>query len=142
MMKNIILGLMIAVTSTVFAGEIGSQNCYQKYAKKFEERGANDVPDGWDEDVVVTFRQGSNADCLMGKVKVEKGVITQIYLRNTDGSYEIYNKQFKHATKATVTNGISKTLVTVDDILVNVIFRKSIKPPKKQITVAPDPDDL
>ena len=141
-MKKILLGIMIAVSSTVFAGGEGALNCYQKYAKKFEERGANDVPDGWDEDVVVTFRQGSTSECLMGKVKVEKGVIIQIYLRNTDGSYEIYKKQFKHATKATITNGISKTLVTVDDILVNVIFRKSIKPPKKKITVAPDPDDL
>lgn len=141
MMKKLILILMIAVSSTVFA-QGAALNCYQKYAKKFEERGANEVPDGWDEDVVVTFRQGSTSECLMGKVKVEQGIITQIYLRNTDGSYEIYTKQFKHETKATVTNGISKTLVTVDDILVNIIFRKSIKPPKKKITVAPDPDDL
>ncbi len=132
---------MIAISSTIFAqGE--ALNCYQKYAKKFEQRGANEVSDGWDEDVVVTFRQGSTSECLMGKVKVEKGIITQIYLRNTDGSYEIYTKQFKHETKASVTNGISKTLVTVDDILVNIIFRKSIKPPKKKVTVAPDPDDL
>lgn len=140
-MKKILFVLIMAFSSTVFAGDI-ALNCYQKYAKKFEERGANDVPDGWDEDVVVTFRQGSTSECLMGKVKVVNGIITQIYLRNTDGSYEIYKKQFKHATKATITNGISKTLVTVDDILVNIIFRKSIKPPKKKVTVAPDPDDL
>ena len=140
-MKKILFVLIMAFSSTVFAGDV-ALNCYQKYAKKFEERGANDVPDGWDEDVVVTFRQGSTSECLMGKVKVVNGVITQIYLRNTDGSYEIYKKQFKHSTKATITNGISKTLVTVDDILVNIIFRKSIKPPKKKVTVAPDPDDL
>ena len=140
-MKKILFVLILAFSSTVFAGDV-ALNCYQKYAKKFEERGANHVSDGWDEDVVVTFRQGSTSDCLMGKVKVEKGVITQIRLRNTDGSYEIFKKQFKNGTKATITNGISATLVTVDGISVNIIFRKSIKPPKKKRTVAPDPDDL
>ena len=141
-MKKILFVLIMAFSSTVFAGD-ASLNCYQKYAKKFEERGANDVPDGWDEDVVVTFRQGSTSECLMGKVKVEGGVITQIRLRNTDGTFEMYTKQFKDGyKKATITNGISATQITVDDILVNIIFRKSIKPPKKKITVAPDPDDL
>lgn len=140
-MKKLLLGVMIIAASGIYAGD-GGANCYQKYAKKFEERGANDVADGWHEDVVVTFRQGSNADCLMGKVKVEKGVITQIYTMNTDGSYTVYTKQFKHDAVATITNGISKTLVTVDDELVNVIFRKSIKPPKKKAAMAPDPDDL
>lgn len=117
-------------------------NCYQKYAKKFEERGANDVEDGWHEKVVITFRQGSMADCYFGKVRVEDGAVTQIYIKNADGSYDLFKKQFKHETKATITNGISKTLITVDDELINVVFRGHIKPAKKKYLTAPDPDDL
>ena len=126
----------MAFSSTAFAGDV-VLNCFQKYAKKFEERGANHVPDGWDEDVVVSFRKGSTSECFMGKVKVVNGIITQIYLRNTDGSYEIYKKPIKYNTKAIITNGISKTVVNVDDILVNIIFRKSIKPPRKK-AIAPE----
>lgn len=140
-MKKLVLGILMFTTPMLFAGDEGL-NCYQKYAKKFEERGANDVADGWYENVVITFRQGSNSECLMGKVKVENGIITNYYLKNTDGSYTPYSKQFKFDTKATITNGISKTMVTVDDELVNVIFIKAIKPPKKKVEAAPDPDDL
>jgi hypothetical protein len=117
-------------------------NCYQKYAKKFEERGAKDVEDGWHEDVIITFRQGSTADCYIGKVRVEEGAVTQVYIRNADGSYDLFKKQFKHETKATITNGISKTLITVDDELINVVFPSHINPPKKKYLTAPDPDDL
>lgn len=141
-MRKLVLGLLLMTSSVSFAGGDGGLNCYQKYAKKFEERGAKDVPDGWHEEVVLTFRQGSNADCLYGKVRVEKGIITQFHIRNTDGTYDMYTKQFKHETKATITNGISATLVTVDDELVNAIFRKFIKAPKKKAAAAPDPDDL
>ena len=140
-MKKIFLGLFVAAL-TALSNSADAQNCYDAYAKKFEERGANEVEDGWHENVVITFRQGSSAECKVGKVKVEKGKITQIYLKLSDGTYQIYTKKFKFEEDATITNGISKTLVTVDDELINIIFIKSIKPPKKKIVDAPNPDDL
>ena len=68
-----------------------------------------------------------------------------MFMRYADGTYESkpIQKAYKHEDEqAFITNGISKTRITVDDELINVIFRESIKPPKKQYSTAPDPDDL
>lgn len=140
-MNKLILGLFLAISTFTYAGD-GEYNCYDAYSNKFEARGANKVEDGWYENVVITLRQGGQAECLLGKVQVEKGAVTQIYLKNTDGTYQIYTKQFKHDEKAIISNGISKSKITVDGVVVNVIFVKSIKPPKKKVATAPSPDDL
>ena len=143
-MKNLVFGLILSVFSvSVLAGEGNSYNCYEAYNKKFAERGANEVKDGWYENVVITFRQGNQADCVLGKVQVEKGSVTQMYLKNIDGTYQIFTKKWKHEnSKSIVSNGISKSRLTIDNEIVNVIFTTSIKPPKKKIAVAPSPDDL
>lgn len=140
-MKKIVFGLILSVFSTsILAGDGG--NCYEKYNNKFTERGANKVNDGWYENVVITFRQGNEADCFLGKVQVEKGEVTQMYLKNEDGTYQIFNRKWKHEEKTTISNGISKSRLTIDGEIVNVIFTSSIKPPKKKIATAPSPDDL
>lgn len=135
-------GLVLSFFSTaIIAGDGG--NCYDAYNKKFEERGANDVKDGWYENVVITFRQGNEADCVLGKVQVEKGAVTQMYLKNVDGTYQIFTKKWKYEhEKAIISNGISKSRLTIEGQIVNVIFTTSIKPPKKKVAAAPNPDDL
>ena len=140
-MRKLVLSLFLVAASTgVFAGDGG--NCYDAYLKKFEERGANIVKDGWYENVVITFRQDTTAECVLGKVQVEKGAVTQMYIKNEDGSYQIFTKHWRHDDKAVISNGISKSRLTVDGEIVTIIFVKSIKPPKKKIAVAPSPDDL
>jgi len=142
-MKKLILALFLSVFTVSFAGNGSEGNCYDAYNKKFEERGANEVKDGWYENVVITFRQGNEADCVLGKVQVEKGAVTQMYLKNVDGSYQIFTKKWKYADeKAIISNGISKSRLTIDGEIVNVIFTTSIKPPKKKVAAAPNPDDL
>lgn len=142
-MKKILFGFLALTALFAFTSLPDEElNCYQKYVQKFEERGAREVEDGWHEKVVVTFRQGSLAECWIGKVKVEKNEITQIHIRNSDGTYEIYTKKFKDDVKASITNGISNTVITVDGELVNVVFPAHINPPKKKFAPAPDPDDL
>ena len=142
-MKKLVFGLILSVFSiSVLAGDGDSDNCYEAYNKKFAERGANNVKDGWYENVVITFRQGNEADCFLGKVQVEKGEVSQMYLKNVDGTYQIFTKKWKHEEKATISNGISKSRSTIDGEVVNVIFTSSIKPPKKKIAAAPSPDDL
>ncbi len=136
------------VLSTVFALLVlgsyaqDNQTCYQKYAKVFEERGANDVEDGTHDDVIVTIRKGSFADCFVGKVKVVNGVIDKksISLSYVDDSFEALNRSYKYDDAATITNGISKTLVTQDEELINVMFVGSIKPKKKALKRAPEPN--
>ncbi len=143
-MKKIAFSIfLLPVLALMFSFYLPStSNCYDKYAKKFEERGAKEVEDGWHEGVVITFRKGSTADCFIGMVRVEESKITQLKIRNADGTYEFYKKKYKVSGNFTITNGISTTQITTDDELVNVVFVKHIKPPKKQFTIAPDPDDL
>ena len=143
-MKKLLISLSIVGFITFLSSSIvvDDLNCYDKYSKKFEERGANEVENGWHEDVVITFRKGGSADCYIGKVRIEEFKITQLYIKNADGTFEIYKKKFKPGGDFTIINGISQTQITTDDELVNVIFVKHIKPPKKKLTVAPSPDDL
>ena len=42
--------------------------------------------------------------------------------------------------KITIENGMSRTMVTVDDELITVLFVKSIRPKKKKYVKAADPD--
>jgi hypothetical protein len=116
-------------------------NCYLKWAKKFEERGSEDVPDGTYDDVIITYRQGARADCYSGKVEVVKGKVTQIWIKQDDGKYELVDKKSKFNTEMKIINGMSTTQITTDDILIDVIFYKKLKPKKPGYQKAPDPKD-
>lgn len=48
-------------------------NCYNKWAAKFEERGADAVADGTYDDVIITIRKGAQATCYKGKAEVLQG---------------------------------------------------------------------
>jgi hypothetical protein len=141
-MKKSLIVLFVFISTGLFAQtkEI-DPNCYQKYAIVFEERGAEQVADGVYDDVIITFRYGSSADCFYGKVTVAEGKIVtkDIHIKFQDGTYEHVKKTYKHDFPVTIVNGISKTLVTVEDELINVMFVKKIKPKKKAYERAPEP---
>lgn len=143
MKKGLLVALAFLLSIGSFAGGKGS--CYDAYNKKFEDRGANDVEDGWHFDVVLTVRTSNpeETQCSYAKVKVEKGMITQLFLKNEDGTFQIFNAKWKYPEeKALISNGMSKSRVTIDNRIVNVFFPKAIKPPKKKVAAAPSPDDL
>ncbi len=118
-------------------------NCYLKWAARFEERGAEEVADGSYNDVIITFRNGSSADCFNGKADVKEGKITGFYLRLEDGSYEEVKRKWKYELKdVKIINGMSITLITADEKLINVLFIKKIKPKKKGYEKAPEPSDF
>lgn len=145
-MKKILLSLFtFAIFGSSFAqSEDDNQiTCYQKYAEVFEKRGAEDVDDGTYNDVIITFRKGSMADCFMGKVTVKGGAIVtdEMYLRFVDDEYEKVNRKFRYPDQVIkIINGMSRTMVTVDDELIDVLFTKKIKPKKKSYVRAADPD--
>lgn len=130
--------------STSFLTAQDSGNCYQDYAKVFETRGAEEVADGTYDDVVITIRKGTFADCFIGKVTVEGGKIdgNNIQIQMIDKTFEQLEKKSKYDKFLNITNGISKTMVTVEDELINVMFVKSIKPKKKAYNRAPMPSML
>lgn len=117
-------------------------NCYNKWSQKFEERGAEDVADGTYTDVIVTFRQGANADCFNGKAIVKEGRLQSFYIELEDGTYELVTRIWKTDTKdLNIINGISKTVVSKDNVLVNVLWPKKLKPKKAAPKKALEPTD-
>lgn len=141
-MKKILLISLISFGFTAYSQSNSEPTCFQKYAKAFEVRGANNVPDGTYKEVVISIRKGSFADCFMGKVVVKNGIIDKdaIYLTFVDGQYEQLRRSYKSDEAINIINGMSKTLLTEDEELINVMFVNAIKPKKKAFKKAPDPD--
>jgi len=118
-------------------------NCYNKWAAKFEDRGAEEIKDGVYEDVIITNRQGSKATCNNGKAEVREGKIVKFYVLLSDGSHEEVKRTWKNKSNENVTiiNGISKSMISIHNELVNVLWPNKIKPKKAKPTSAPDPTD-
>ena len=129
------------VTASLFSTAQESATCYQKYAKVFEIRGANEVADGTYDDVIITVRKGKFADCFLGKVSVKDGKIIEssIQLSYVDDSFEPLARSYKYEEPITIVEGISKTLLTNDEELINILFVSSIKAKKKALKRAPEP---
>ncbi|MHB8260374.1 MAG: hypothetical protein ACYDCN_12590 [Bacteroidia bacterium] len=144
MIKKLIILLGIIVSINVIAQETVKVelNCYNKWAQKFDERGAEDVADGTYTDVIITFRTGANAECFQGKAIVKDHKIDMFYIMLDDGSYDQVQRVWKNDVKdVTISNGISKTLITKDNQLINIIWPKKIKPKKAGFKKAADPTD-
>lgn len=146
-MKKSILILLFA--SIISVGYSQSKNddsqltCYQKYAEVFEKRGAYEIEDGVYDDVIITFRKGSMADCFYGKVTVKGGAINQeeMFLKFEDSTFERVVRKYRYPDQVTnIINGMSRTIVTIEDELIDVLFVKKIKPKKKSYVKAAEPD--
>ena len=143
-MKKIITTLVLtAIVSVAFSQSSPESSCYTKYAKVFEKRGAKEVADGTYDDVIITIRKGSMADCFYGKVTIKEGNVDyrNMYLKFEDGTFEKLDLTFKNEkVYIKIVNGISNTFVTMDEELVNVLFVNRIKPTKKKYAQAAEPD--
>jgi hypothetical protein len=139
-MKTFLIAAFTLITLSTLSAQDES-NCYQDYAKIFESRGAEFVEDGTYDNVVITVRKGTFADCFIGKVTVSNGKIDgdNIQIQMIDKTFEPLEKKSKYDKFLKITNGISKTMVTVEDELINVMFVKSIKPKRKAYNRAPSP---
>lgn len=145
-MKKVITLLSFFVATLCWAQETVKTspelNCYNKWSQKFEERGADDVADGAYLDVIVTFRHGASAECFEGKAIVKDKKVESFYILLDDGSYDQVVRVWKNDIKdVTITNGISKTLITKDNQLINVIWPKKLKAKKAGFKKAPEPTD-
>ncbi|HEV7230711.1 MAG TPA: hypothetical protein VGO45_05245 [Bacteroidia bacterium] len=123
------------------ATTVEEPNCYLKWLKKFEERGADDVANGTYTDVIITFRSGSNGQCFNGKVDVKDNNVTAFYIRREDGSYEEVKKKMKLNGPVAIIGGVSQTMLTTEDELINIMFVKKIRPKKAGFQKAVEPTD-
>ncbi len=143
-MKKLLLATSLFFTLISFSQEKPIElNCYNKWAAKFEDRGAEDVKDGVYEDVIISIRQGAKAICHNGKAEVMKGKLIKFYTLLSDGTYEEVKRTWKNASNENVNiiNGISKSMISVHNELINVLWPAKIKPKKAKPTIAPDPTD-
>jgi hypothetical protein len=143
-MKKILLFSAALISLNCFSQEKQVElNCYNKWAAKFEDRGAEEVKDGVYEDVIITNRQGSKATCHNGKVIVKNGLVVRCYLLLSDGSHEEIKRTWKNNSDQNVTihNGISKSMVSIHGELINVLWPNLIKPKKAKPTMAAEPTD-
>lgn len=136
----LVCSFLLALGLNAIAQSSGDNACYTKYAKKFEERGCEEIVDGTYPDVIITVRSGSNEECYVGKCDVKDGKIIAMYMKLQDGKYELFKKKPRYEQVITITNGMSKTFITVDEELINVLFVKKMKPKKAEFIKAPDPD--
>jgi len=144
MKKLLTLLTFFVITITAKAQEPvkNDLNCYNKWALKFDERGAEEVTDGTYTDVIITFRQGPNADCYEGKAIVKDKKMDTFYILLEDGTYEQVVRVWKSESKGLdIISGISKAIITKDNQLVNVIWPKKLKPKKAAFKHAPEPVD-
>lgn len=117
------------------------ESCYRKWYKIFQLRGADEVPDGDYDNVVVSLRQGIHGSCYYGKVSVKKGIIRDIQIRIVDGKFEKVNFDVKE--DYAIVNGISETIVARlrgNRHELNVIFKDKLHPKGNSYDQAPDPD--
>ena len=143
-MKKILLSTSLFLSLQFFAQDKPVElNCYNKWAAKFEDRGADDVKDGVYDDVIITNRQGAKATCNNGRVEIAEGKIRKFYILLSDGSYEEVKRTWKNKSNENITiiNGMSKSMITVHNELINVLFPNKIKAKKAKPTNAPDPTD-
>jgi hypothetical protein len=118
-------------------------NCYNKWALKFEDRGADEVADGLYDDVIITNRQGAKATCHNGRAEVRKGLVVHCYMLLSDGTYDEVRRSWKNNTdeNVTITNGISKPMLSIQGELINVLWPNKIRPKKAKPIAAADPTD-
>lgn len=145
-MKKTILAftLFISVANAVSAQTTKKDedsNCYLKWAQKFEARGADEVMDGTYTDVIITIRNGSEADCFAGKCDVKEGKVIAMYIKMEDGKYELMKKKARFDIPITINNGMSLSMITFDEEIINVLFIKKIKPKKAGFEKAAEPTD-
>ncbi|HEY1039019.1 MAG TPA: hypothetical protein VGF30_06410 [Bacteroidia bacterium] len=144
----IIIGLLFGFIG-LQAQDGGKQqgtDCYSKWLKKFKERGCEDVGDGIYTDVIVVVREitasGPTTNCYDGKVEVKGGKVMNFFILLEDGTYEKIPKELKQETRyVTIEEGMSKTIVTKDNTLINILWPKKIKPKKAPFKKAAEPTD-
>ncbi len=138
---TLFISVTLAVSSQTTKKIEDESNCYLKWAHKFETRGAEDVADGSYPDVIISVRNGSEADCFSGKCDVKEGKVSAMYVKLEDGKFELMKKKARFDIPITINNGMSLSFITMDDEIINVLFIKKIKPKKAGFEKAAEPTD-
>lgn len=142
-MKKLILFSLLTLLS--LSSYAQSDDCFKQLESAFQKRGAYAVPDNMYRDVIISFFEDGGSYCYNGKVRVEKGVISSIFIQYNDDGYDLFMDQgILNPTRkpVTITNGISDLIVTPKGEKLKVVFIDKLKPKQKSYKKAVLPDDL
>lgn len=141
MKKTLLVILSFLTLNGLFAQEEG---CFDKLQKAFEKRGAYTIADDMHRNVILSFFTNDGQECLNGKVRVENGNITSIFIQYNEGDYELLEKKFWNPQKnpPKVTNGISEMIHIADGQKLRVVFIEKLKPKQREYKTADLPSDL
>ncbi|MBE2247701.1 MAG: hypothetical protein IAE67_10635 [Candidatus Competibacteraceae bacterium] len=132
---------MSAIAQNEQQKEKDDDSCYRKWWRIFQLRGADEVPDGEYENVIISFREGTRGNCYYGKCIVKKGTLREIYVKFVDGKYE--KVEFDAKEDFIIKNGISDPVVAKlkgNREVLNVIFKEKLRPKGNAYEQAPDPE--
>ena len=141
MKKQLVILFTIVLSSITFAQE----DCYTRLENAFKERGSLSVSDDIHSNVILCFFEEEGTRCVGGKVRVDNGTVTSVFLQYEDNTYEIMSKKFYSSAKRlppTISNGISELIQTADGEKFKVVFISKLKPKKKAYKEISLPDDL
>lgn len=143
-MRKSLLALMFIGLSVSAIAQKKEMNCFERLEAAFKERGAYTIADDMHRNVIVSFFEDGNVSCVNGKVRVENGKISSIFLQFSDATFELMDIKFYNSQKQppSITNGISELILTQDGQKLRVVFIEKLKPKKKQFQEATLPDDL
>ena len=146
MIKKILVAVSLTLSGIQIQAqttEIREVTCYNKWSQKFDERGAEEVLDGVYTDVIVTSRIGAKANCWSGKAEVRGKKLIKFYIIKEDNTEEEVIRTWRGNSNKDVDiiNGISESMITVHNELINVLFPKKIKAKKAAAKKAPEPTD-
>lgn len=137
-------GLLLILFGAFISTASFSQDCFTRLQKAFDERGATAVANDMHRNVILSFLEDGSYYCLSGKVRVEQGFITNIFIQFEDGEYERLEKKFTNAEKKepAISNGISEMIYIDGGERLRVVFIDNLKPKKKGYKPATLPDDI
>jgi|TARA_R110000737_G_scaffold348572_2_gene382767 hypothetical protein len=140
-MKKIYFLFLLFLTS---AFAVNAQSCFSQLESAFEKRGAYTISDDMHRNVIISFFNKSDTTCVTGKVRVENGTITSIFIEYQDNSFELMERKFFNARKLapTISNGISELIYTAEGEKFKVVFIDKLKPKSKEYNKAVLPKDL
>jgi hypothetical protein len=150
-MKNLFQLLLVSIILIlgISTNSNAQSNCYEEYKKLFAERGATAIPDGSLE-VVLTIRDDDKTDCYLAKVQVVNNQIVKIIgillddgtVKPLEGKLASRYTSEKNPTSLSreIKNGMSSTILSDDDKLINIFFIKQLKQKADVFKKAPSAD--
>jgi hypothetical protein len=142
-MKKQILILLTLILSSTLA--FAQQDCYTRLENAFKERGSLSVSDDIHSNVIICFFEENETRCVGGKVRVDNGTITSVFLQFEDDTYDMMTEKFYSTARRmppSISNGISEMIQTARGEKFKVVFIKKLKPKKKAYKEINLPDDL